>query len=67
MIGLLCACVTLGELRNPAKKRPASHSDSIKPLIPVSALPVIRIQNRKLSALALAKTWVEDPLRSFVA
>jgi len=33
----------------------------------VSALPVIRIQNRKLSVLALAKTWVEDPLRSFVA
>ena len=64
MIGLLCTCVTPGELRNPAKK--ASHSNPMKPLIPVSALPVIQIQNRNLCVLAMAKTWVEDPLRPFV-
>jgi len=52
--GLLCACVTPGELRNPTKK--ASHSDPTKPLIPVSALPVIRIQNRNLCMLTLAET-----------
>jgi hypothetical protein len=49
------------------RKKKASHTDPAKQLIPVSALPVIRIQNRNLCVLALAKTWVEDPLRSFVA